>query len=146
MKHAPRAALAALVALLGARCDATSPPLGVGADAMAAADAAPDANPPDVASPDAPLVADAMDAPATPDVLALPDVTAPDAAMMMVGPYPAGPYGRGEGQTLANLSWEGYINLDGAVVSTMRPYGATSMQAVRETGRAYAVVHVSEFF
>ncbi len=34
----------------------------------------------------------------------------------------------------------------GAVVSTMRPYGATSMQAVRETGRAYAVVHVSEFF
>ncbi len=88
-----------------------------------------------------------MDAPATPDVLALPDVTAPDAAMMMmVGPYPAGPYGRNEGQTLANLSWEGYTNLDGSVVSTMRPYGATSMQAVRETGRAYAVVHVSEFF
>ncbi len=35
MKHAPRAALAALVALLGASCDATSPPRGVGADAMA---------------------------------------------------------------------------------------------------------------
>jgi hypothetical protein len=66
--------------------------------------------------------------------------------MTMVGPYPPGPYGRDEGQTLANLTWEGYTNLDGAEVSTARPFAPTSMQAVRETGRAYAMVHLSEFF
>jgi hypothetical protein len=154
MKNAPRTALAALVALLGASCDATSPPPGAGADAMVAADAAPDTNAPDVAAPamaavtpDAPP---AMDAPVAPDVPAPPDVAADAAAdtamMMMVGPYPAGPYGRNQGQTLANLSWEGYTNLDGSEVSSMLPFAPTSMQAVRETGRAYALVHVSEFF
>lgn len=156
MKNAPRTALAALVALLGASCDATSPPPG--ADAMAA-DAAPDTNAPDANAPDVaaqdmaavtPDAPPAMDAPATPDVPAPPDVSADAAAdtamMMMVGPYPAGPYGRNMGQTLANLSWEGYTNLDGSEVSSMLPFAPTSMQAVRETGRAYALVHVSEFF
>ena len=66
--------------------------------------------------------------------------------MAMVGPYPAGPYGINEGQTLANLNWEGYTNLDGAALSTERPFAPTSMQAVRETGRAYGLVHVSEFY
>jgi hypothetical protein len=50
------------------------------------------------------------------------------------------------GNVLANLSWEGYTNLEGSAVSTTLPYGPTSMQAVRETGRAFALVHVSEFF
>ena len=158
MKQSPHTALAALLALLSASCDANTPP-GASSDAMAeaAADAAPDVATPDVTSPDvtAPDVAQvdtpvavdmpvAMDMPVGAD--ATPDVAADADAMAMVGAYPAGPYGRNQGQTLANLSWEGYTNLDGAVVSTMRPFAPTSMQAVRETGRAYALVHVSEFF
>lgn len=64
----------------------------------------------------------------------------------VVGTYPAGPYSSNVGNVLANLEWEGYANLAGGAVSTMRPYGSTSMQAMRETGRRYAMVHVSEFF
>ncbi len=67
-------------------------------------------------------------------------------AAATVGPYPAGPYGNREGDVLANLSWEGYTNLAGRAVSTTLPYGPTSMQAVRETGRRYGIVHVSEFY
>lgn len=63
-----------------------------------------------------------------------------------VGPYPAGPYGIQEGDVLRDLEWEGYVNLAGGVVSTMRPYGRTNLQAMRETGRRYAIVHVSEFY
>lgn len=63
-----------------------------------------------------------------------------------VGPYPAGPYGTARGDVLENLAWEGYTNPDGLRVSTMYPWGATSMQAIRETGRGYAMVHLSEFY
>lgn len=70
-----------------------------------------------------------------------------DRAMMTaVGPYPPGPYGRDEGQILANLAWEGYSNPEGVEVSTARPFAPISMQAIRETGRSYAMVHLSEFF
>ncbi len=62
------------------------------------------------------------------------------------GPYPPGPYGNTEGAILANLSWEGYVNPTGTVVSTTLPYGPTSLQALRGTGRGYAMVHLSEFY
>ncbi|MFO0644748.1 MAG: hypothetical protein U0326_00765 [Polyangiales bacterium] len=73
------------------------------------------------------------------------DVMATDAPVA-VGPYPAGPYGNREGDILANLSWEGYQNLDGRAVSTTLPYGPMTLQTVRETGRHYALVHLSEFY
>ncbi|MFO0604342.1 MAG: hypothetical protein U0324_14260 [Polyangiales bacterium] len=164
-----RTALVALLAL-GAGCGDEPAAPGVRADASpdTAADVAqaPDASPdvaaaPD-ATPDAPAAMDApvaMDAPApdapadaptdraaTPDARDAADAADDRGMMATVGPYPAGPYGINEGQTLANLNWEGYTNLDGAVVSTMLPFAPTSMQAVRETGRAYALVHVSEFY
>jgi hypothetical protein len=109
-----------------------------------------------ITTPDVVAVPDVM---AMMDVISRPDVMTADAAtdrtavtdaapdmLAMVGPYPAGPYGRAMGNVLANLEWEGYVNLDGAVVSSMLTYGPTSMQAIRETGRRYGLVHLSEFF
>lgn len=87
----------------------------------------------------------ATDTGAATDRAATGDVAMADTGVS-VGPYPAGPYGRNMGDVLANLEWEGYVNLAGGVVSTMRPYGPTSLQAMRETGRRYAMVHVSEFY
>ncbi len=98
-------------------------------------------------------VADAGATDASPDVLDVLTDAARDAlgdeggdGAVAVGPYPAGPYGIARGDVLANLAWEGYTNPDGLRVSTMYPWGATSMQAIRETGRGYAMVHLSEFY
>ncbi|MBL8679769.1 MAG: hypothetical protein JNK05_11415 [Myxococcales bacterium] len=60
-----------------------------------------------------------------------------------VGPYPAGPYGNMEGQTLEDLQLQGYVNTDGTSPSTMLPFGPTSMQDLRRTGRRYALVHTA---
>lgn len=77
------------------------------------------------------------------------DVGAPDVGPAdtgpMVGEYPEGPYGNREGDVLAGLSWEGYVNPTGEGLSTERTYGPTSLQALRAGGR-YALVHVSEFY
>ncbi len=59
--------------------------------------------------------------------------------------YPAGPYGNQVGQVLANLNWVGYVNTDGAMVSTALPYGPTSLDALRQ-GHHYGLVHISEFY
>lgn len=98
-------------------------------------------------------VADAGATDASPDVLDVLTDAARDAlgdeggdGAVTVGPYPAGPYGIARGDVLANLAWEGYTNPDGLRVSTVYPWGATSMQAIRETGRGYAMVHLSEFY
>lgn len=64
----------------------------------------------------------------------------PDAS---VGPYPAGPYGNMEGQTLEDLQLQGYVNTAGTQLSTMLPFGPTSMQDLRTTGRRYALVHTA---
>ena len=61
-------------------------------------------------------------------------------------PYPAGPYGINVGDVLQNLSWDGYINTTGAVVSTSLPYGPTSLQDLRGNGHGYALVHLSDFY
>lgn len=73
------------------------------------------------------------------------DVTDVASASDVVTPYPAGPYGNNVGQVLANLNWEGYVNNDGAMVSTALPYGPTSLEALRQ-GHHYGLVHISEFF
>jgi hypothetical protein len=61
-------------------------------------------------------------------------------------PYPAGPYGINVGDVLQNLSWDGYVNTTGAVVSTSLPYGPTSLQDLRGNGHGYALVHLSDFY
>jgi len=87
---------------------------------------------------DAPVALDAPDAPDAPDALDAPvDVAA--------SPYPDGPYGNRMGSVLANLTWEGYVNPTGEVISNTLPYTTTSLQALRGNRRGYAMVHVSEF-
>lgn len=62
------------------------------------------------------------------------------------GPYPTGPYGINVGDVLQNLSWDGYVNLSGAVVSTSLPYGPTTLQDLRGSGRGFAMIHLSDFY
>jgi hypothetical protein len=60
--------------------------------------------------------------------------------------YPAGPYGNNVGDTIAPLVWEGYRNDTGDAVSTTKPYGNYSMDDLRRSGKAYAIVHISDFY
>jgi hypothetical protein len=62
-----------------------------------------------------------------------------------LGPYPGGPYGTNEGDVLADLQWEGYVDELGDAPAKSKPYGTTSMSAIRSTGRRYALVHLAEF-
>lgn len=84
---------------------------------------------------DVPVALDAPDVPAALDAHV--DVAA--------SPYPDGPYGNRMGSVLANLTWEGYVNPTGEVISNTLPYTTTSLQALRGNRRGYAMVHVSEF-
>jgi hypothetical protein len=60
--------------------------------------------------------------------------------------YPPGPYGNTVGATFPPLVWEGYVADKGDVRVDMRPYGPYSMDDVRKSGKAYAMVHVSAFY
>ncbi|MDP3276850.1 MAG: hypothetical protein Q8Q09_16740 [Deltaproteobacteria bacterium] len=60
--------------------------------------------------------------------------------------YPAGPYGAAQGDTLENLSLVGYVNPEGTALSTTLPFAPTDLQALRATGRRYALVHTSAFY
>lgn len=99
------------------------------------------------------LDATASDAPSTDvpgDLAAAADLTDLDIptdapAAVVAGEYPAGPYGSRLGSVLADLTWEGYVNPTGEVISSTLPYTTTSLQALRGSGRGYAMVHVSEF-
>lgn len=84
-------------------------------------------------------VAQPVDAPAVEDVPTTPDVPA------MAGAYPEGPYGNREGNVLANLAWEGYVNTTGEQRSTELTFGPTTLQDLRGDGRGYALVHLAEF-
>lgn len=87
---------------------------------------------------DVPVALDAPDVFDAPEVFDAPvDVAA--------SPYPDGPYGNRMGSVLANLTWEGYVNPTGEVISNTLPYTTTSLQALRGNRRGYAMVHVSEF-
>jgi hypothetical protein len=72
-------------------------------------------------------------------------VDAPPEADASAPAYPDGPYGNRMGSVLANLTWQGYVNPTGEAVSNTLPYTTTSLQALRGSGRGYAMVHVSEF-
>jgi hypothetical protein len=62
------------------------------------------------------------------------------------GSYPAGPYGHTVGATFPPLVWEGYVATTGDVVVNTLPFGSYSADAMRTSGKRYALVHVSEFF
>ncbi len=79
---------------------------------------------------------------ATTDTAAATD--APSDAVAL-GPYPSGPYGTNEGDVLANLQWEGYVDELGDAPAKTKPYVTTSMAAIRSSGRRYALVHLAEF-
>jgi hypothetical protein len=135
------------VAASDAREDRSDPPTDADAPDVLALDAGtdagvPDANVPDANSSDA-NVPDANLSDANESEASVPDATAADAG---VGPYPAGPYGSMEGQTLENLQLQGYVNLEGTQLSSALPLVPTSMQALRATGRRYALVHTSAFY
>lgn len=87
---------------------------------------------------DVPVALDAPDVPDATGALDAPVDVAPS-------PYPDGPYGNRMGSVLANLTWEGYVNPTGEVISNTLPYTTTSLQALRGNRRGYALVHVSEF-
>lgn len=62
------------------------------------------------------------------------------------GPYPAGPYGNNVGDVVPDLKWQGYVNPTADVVSTTRPFAATSLDELRRTARKpYALIHASDF-
>jgi hypothetical protein len=63
-----------------------------------------------------------------------------------IGPYPSGPYGNTVGATFPNLQWVGHVDDAADVVATSEPFGPYTMDDVRRSGKAYAFVHVSEFY
>lgn len=140
MTH-PRRWIPALLLAAACSSDPASPSVALDAalsddvpsDRGAVADLTDLGNPTDV-----PVALDAPIAPDAPDVLDAPvDVAA--------SPYPDGPYGNRMGSVLANLTWEGYVNPTGEVISNTLPYTTTSLQALRGNRRGYAMVHVIEF-
>lgn len=70
---------------------------------------------------------------------------APSDAPIDYGPYPAGPYGNQVGDTIANLAWEGYVNVSGAAASDTLPYVDYSTDEMRKSGKAYGLIHISAF-
>jgi hypothetical protein len=63
-----------------------------------------------------------------------------------IGPYPSGPYGNAVGATFPDLQWVGHVDDAADVVATSEPVTSYSMDDVRHSGKAYAFVHVSEFY
>lgn len=134
----PRRALAfLLLGVLPLGCG-TSPPAFVGDPDLSVAGGQADAGrEADLAATSAADLAGAVDLSSPADLVAAPDL-APSA-------YPAGPYGSAVGAVIPNLVWQGYDNPAADAVSTTKPFGAYSMDALRLGGKRYAVVHVSEF-
>jgi len=60
--------------------------------------------------------------------------------------YPSGPYGNAAGDTFPLLAWEGYVDDHADAIATSKPYGPYGSDALRRSGRPYALIHVSEFY
>ncbi len=86
--------------------------------------------------PDAAAVADLAPAP-SPDLAAAPGDLA--------SAYPAGPYGNSVGEVFPLLPWEGYLDENTDAVATTKPYGPWGSDALRKSGRRYALIHISDF-
>lgn len=72
----------------------------------------------------------------------------PDLAQLadLTSAYPPGPYGNTVGAVFPPLTWEGYFDPLGDSVATMKTFGSYTMDNVRTSGHAYAMIHVSDFF
>jgi len=73
------------------------------------------------------------------------DVGDPQTTDVATAGYPPGPYGSRVGSTLADLSWEGYVNPSATGLASTTTYGPTSMSALRGDRRGYGLVFISEF-
>jgi hypothetical protein len=69
-----------------------------------------------------------------------------DLAGQGAGGYPAGPYGNTAGATIPPLVWEGYNDPLADAVATTKTYGGYTMDDLRKSGRAFGMVHLSDFF
>jgi hypothetical protein len=69
----------------------------------------------------------------------------PDMTMTTAG-YPPGPYGNAIGDTFPPLKWEGYVATTGSVIVNTLPFQDYAMDDARQSGKLYAMVHVSAFF
>src|SRR5438132_2420702 len=63
----------------------------------------------------------------------------------IAGAYPAGPYGNKVGDTFPPLTWEGYADPLADALATTKPFGPYTMDNVRLSGRAYAMLHISDY-
>ena len=62
------------------------------------------------------------------------------------GAYPAGPYGNTVGAVIPPLVWEGYNDPMADAVATTKTYGSYTMDDLRKSGRAFGMIHVSDFY
>jgi hypothetical protein len=60
--------------------------------------------------------------------------------------YPLGPYGTNVGDVVPYLYWQGYVNEDAVGLSSSEPFVDYSTDDMRRSGRAFGLVHASEFY
>lgn len=91
--------------------------------------------------------------PPDPDLMAAADLSrgdlfSPDLANPgdMLSAYPAGPYGYNVGDTIAPLTWEGWLNPTAEGLSTGKQYAAYTMNDLRLSGRKYALIYAADTF
>jgi hypothetical protein len=58
--------------------------------------------------------------------------------------YPPPPYGNNVGDVFPFLLWNGYTDNFADAVATTKSYGSYSMDNVRKSGKAYALIHTSD--
>ena len=78
------------------------------------------------------------------DLASYPDLV--PASGDLAGAYPAGPYGYMVGDTITPLVWEGYRDDLADAIATTKTYGSYTMNDLRNSGRPYALLHVTEMF
>jgi hypothetical protein len=75
-----------------------------------------------------------------------PDLAAGGDLAMTAGSDLAGAVvGNEEGNLFPSLAWQGYVNDAADAISTTKPFVPYSTDAMKQSGRAYALVHVSDF-
>ncbi len=50
------------------------------------------------------------------------------------------------GDTMPALAWEGYVNAEGIERSSTLPFGDYGIDALKASGRGYALLHTAEAF
>ena len=50
------------------------------------------------------------------------------------------------GDAMPSLAWEGYVNEDAVGLSSEQPFGDYGIDALKATGRRYALLHTADAF